>query len=62
MLPPSGSVTDVLAMVVPTAASSGKEPDAIAIEVVGASFTSLTAMSISEVVIFSPSLAEIVML
>ena len=47
MLPPSGSVTDALAMVVPTATSSAKELAAIAIEVVGASLTSVIVIEIT---------------
>ena len=47
MVPPSGSVADALAMVVPTVASSEKEVDAIAIEVRGASFTSVIVIAIT---------------
>ena len=42
--------------------SSANEAAEVAADNAGASLTSLTEMSISEVVIFSPSLAEIVML
>ena len=42
--------------------SSANEAAEVAADKVGASLTSLIEMSISEVVIFSPSLAEMVML
>ena len=47
MLPPSGSVADALAMVVPTATSSEKELEVIAIEEIGASLTSVIVIEMT---------------